>query len=95
MTATLIASAAHGTRVGAALNADLAADDADQAVAAYRAELFEVPAWEQRYSGERVWSGEVNAQLAAEVADLTPGRALDVGCGEGGDAVWLAEMAGR
>ena len=78
--ATLIASAAHGTRVGAALNADLAAEDADDAVAAYRAELFEMPAWEQRYSGERVWSGEVNVQLAAEVADLTsgtcPGRRL-------------------
>jgi len=49
-------------------------------------------AWEERYGErERVWSGRVNARLA-EVADaLTPGRALDLGCGEGADAVWLAE----
>jgi trans-aconitate methyltransferase len=37
-----------------------------------------------------VWSGRPNAQLVAEVADLSPGTALDLGCGEGADAVWLA-----
>jgi SAM-dependent methyltransferase len=37
-----------------------------------------------------MWSGNPNAALVAEVADTTPGRALDVGCGEGADAVWLA-----
>lgn len=48
--------------------------------------------WEQRYSGtERVWSGRVNATLAAIVGELEPGHALDLGCGEGGDAIWLAE----
>ena len=48
--------------------------------------------WELRYSGtERVWSGRVNATLAAIVGELEPGRALDLGCGEGGDAIWLAE----
>lgn len=48
--------------------------------------------WESLY-GERdqVWSGRVNAPLAERVADLPPGRALDLGCGEGGDALWLAE----
>ena len=48
--------------------------------------------WEGLY-GERaqVWSGKVNAPLADRVADLPPGRALDLGCGEGGDALWLAE----
>tara|TARA_R110002020_G_scaffold96029_4_gene230305 strand:- start:4515 stop:5177 length:663 start_codon:yes stop_codon:yes gene_type:complete len=48
--------------------------------------------WEQRYSGtDRVWSGRVNATLAAIAGELAPGRALDLGCGEGGDAIWLAE----
>ena len=46
--------------------------------------------WDQRYSGEPVWSGNPNEALVAEAAELRPGRALDVGCGEGADAVWLA-----
>src|SRR5919106_4332544 len=48
--------------------------------------------WDARYS-ERdgaMWSGRPNGRLVAEVADLTPGRALDVGSGEGADAIWLA-----
>ena len=48
--------------------------------------------WDERYaSAEQVWSGRPNASLIAEVAELRPGRALDVGCGEGADAVWLAQ----
>lgn len=48
--------------------------------------------WEERYrSIERVWSGRVNARLAEVAAGLPPGRALDLGCGEGADALWLAE----
>ena len=86
----LIASAAHGVRVGAWINAELANADATRAVRDRRDGFFERPAWEERYSGDKVWSGKVNVQLAAEVADLAPGRALDVGCGEGGDALWLA-----
>ena len=50
--------------------------------------------WDARYR-ERdgaMWSGRPNGRLVAEVADLTPGRALDVGCGEGADAIWLAQQ---
>ena len=48
--------------------------------------------WDARYT-ERdgaMWSGRPNGRLVAELRDLAPGRALDVGCGEGGDAIWLA-----
>ena len=56
-------------------------------------EMFEPPAWEERYSGEeKIWSGQPNAQLVAEVSGLAPGTALDVGCGEGGDVIWLAQQ---
>ncbi|MGV0717234.1 class I SAM-dependent methyltransferase [Mycolicibacterium sp. XJ662] len=48
--------------------------------------------WEEHY-GERnrVWSGRANARLVEVAESLKPGRALDLGCGEGGDALWLAE----
>jgi SAM-dependent methyltransferase len=47
--------------------------------------------WDERYgAADQVWSGEPNLALVAEAAGLQPGRALDVGCGEGADAVWLA-----
>ena len=57
------------------------------------AAMFEPPSWEERYSGEeKIWSGNPNPQLVAEVSGLAPGTALDVGCGEGGDVIWLAQQ---
>ena len=49
--------------------------------------------WDAFYN-ERpsIWSGQPNAQLVTEVADLTAGTALDVGSGEGADAIWLARQ---
>jgi len=49
-------------------------------------------AWDARYSeNNRIFSGNPNVVLVREVGDLRPGRALDLGCGEGADAIWLAE----
>jgi SAM-dependent methyltransferase len=50
--------------------------------------------WDERYSeGDgSMWSGQPNGRLTAEVTALPPGRALDVGCGEGADAMWLAQQ---
>jgi len=48
--------------------------------------------WNQRYAAsDLVWSSGPNRLFAELVADLPPGRALDLGCGEGRNALWLAE----
>jgi SAM-dependent methyltransferase len=48
--------------------------------------------WDERYSGtEMVWTTRPNQFVAAELADLPPGRALDLAAGEGRNTVWLAE----
>ena len=52
--------------------------------------------WEGHYRGrERVWSGRPNPLLVDVVRNLRPGTALDLGCGEGGDAIWLARQGWR
>lgn len=52
--------------------------------------------WDAHYQRHvHVWNGAPNAVLVAETSDLHPGRALDLGCGEGDDAVWLAQRGWR
>lgn len=50
--------------------------------------------WNRRYAGsELLWTAKPNRFLVAETAGLTPGRALDLACGEGRNAVWLAKQS--
>lgn len=52
---------------------------------------MDAEAWDARYAGsDLVWSAEPNQFVAAELGDLTPGRALDLAAGEGRNAIWLA-----
>ena len=52
--------------------------------------------WEQFYAErEQVWSGRPNVVLVEEIEGLAPGTALDLGCGEGADAIWLASRGWR
>jgi SAM-dependent methyltransferase len=52
--------------------------------------------WDRRYAEHpRIWSGNPNPHLVTAASPLTPGRALDVGCGEGADALWLARRGWR
>jgi SAM-dependent methyltransferase len=49
--------------------------------------------WDERYGGdELVWTSTPNEFLVSEVTDLPAGRAVDLACGEGRNAVWLAEQ---
>jgi len=83
-----------GSMAGAAVNAALVAEDAVRAVADHRVARAAArnASWEERYAeGARFWSGRVNATTAAVASGLPRGSALEIGCGEGADAVWLAE----
>jgi SAM-dependent methyltransferase len=48
--------------------------------------------WDRRYAGDQVWSGAPNPHLVTYASRLRPGTALDFGCGEGADAIWLAQQ---
>ncbi|NLA36710.1 MAG: NAD(P)/FAD-dependent oxidoreductase [Actinobacteria bacterium] len=86
----VLQAAANGSFVAAQINMDLRNEDLDRLERAAR----EAAEWEGRYAdaGDRWWSGKPNGTLAAEVSALPVGRALDIGCGEGADAVWLAQL---
>lgn len=82
-----------GALAGAMVNAVLVAAefDAATAIAEPWPEVAPAEYWERRYGDQdRMWSGRVNAALADVAAQLEPGTALDLGCGEGGDVLWLA-----
>jgi thioredoxin reductase/SAM-dependent methyltransferase len=90
-TAQVLPAAANGSRVGAMIAFDLAAVDVNDAARPSGNQAD----WDHRYGGDPVWSGNPNGTLVDQVRGLTPGRALDVGAGEGGDAIWLAEQGWR
>ncbi|MET3861316.1 thioredoxin reductase/SAM-dependent methyltransferase [Dietzia sp. 2505] len=96
--ATVPVSMAAGSMAGGMVNMmlvnedfDIALEDAAEATATPGATGSPAEHWEGEYAdnGPR-WSGAVNATTAAVVDALPVGSVLDLGCGEGGDAVWLA-----
>lgn len=87
-------AAANGSWVGAMIGVDLARDDL--ALRARSSEAARIATanqtdWDHRYGEEPIWSGNPNGSLVAELTGTTPGTALDVGAGEGGDAVWMSQ----
>ncbi len=77
-----------GSFAGAAVNAFLVTEDFDRAASAARSPH---DFWENRYAdAQQIWSGDPNKVIVDVVSGMTPGRALDLGCGEGGDVIWLA-----
>lgn len=52
---------------------------------------MDAAAWDERYSqSELVWGAPPNAVVVEQVTALPRGRALDLACGEGRNALWLA-----
>lgn len=87
------AAVASGSQAGAAVVQSLLGEDVGLPVPPWPTRAAVTAQYWERHYGQRgrIWSGRVNAQLERFAADLPAGRALDLGCGEGGDAVWLAE----
>ena len=93
--ATVPVSMAAGAMAGSMVNMALVTEEFD---AAERSAAADSPAehWESRYSGGEIrWSGNVNESTAAVVGTLDAGDVLELGCGEGGDAIWFAEHGWR
>ncbi|HWD56107.1 MAG TPA: FAD-dependent oxidoreductase [Acidimicrobiales bacterium] len=91
----VVQAAADGSRVGAMISFSLADEDLRAAARPYANEVD----WDHRYGTDQIWSGNPNGTLVNEVSRLASGRALgralDVGAGEGADALWLAEQGWR
>ncbi|MGL5824897.1 MAG: FAD-dependent oxidoreductase [Nocardioides sp.] len=87
----VLQAAAQGSWVGGMISSSLAREDIETATrpSANQAD------WDHRYGERQMWSGNPNGTLVNEIGGVGPGRALDVGAGEGGDAVWLAERGWR
>jgi thioredoxin reductase len=99
------AAAAQGAYAGAQINADLVMEETGRAVDARRTGIAhhhedgpnpadKTEFWEGFYGSERKpWTGRANAALVAELTGRPAplGRALDLGCGAGADAIWLAQ----
>jgi thioredoxin reductase/protein-L-isoaspartate O-methyltransferase len=91
--AQVVSSAASGLTAAAGLNNYLITADATAAAQRHRAHFWSEPAWDDRYRERpQLWTGAPNAPLVTELAGLAAGTALDAGCGEGGDAIWLARQ---
>lgn len=66
---------------------------ADEPAEEFSMEVFTQEFWDNRYAAKTsLWSGYPNPSLVSETAGLKPGTALDVGAGEGADAIWLARQ---